>query len=64
MMRSVALRARGFSASSSAEAVIGLRVTALTVAARPHTHTGKDFGQTHGSISDLKVFLTTRSSSE
>ena len=64
MIRSVALRARGFSESSSSEAVMGLRFTGFTVATLPHTHTGNDGGQTQGLASERKVFLTVLSSSE
>ena len=43
--RSLALRARGFSASSLFPAVMGFLPTSLTRGFLPHTHTGKSGGQ-------------------
>ena len=62
--RSLALRARGFAASSSAVAVTGRPVRILSSGTLPHWHTGNPLGQTQPSAWERKLFLTIRSSRE
>ena len=59
--RSLALRARGFSASSSGPGVTGLRVMSFSLGFFPHTHTGNWGGQVQPVASSRRVCLTIRS---
>ena len=63
-MRSFALRARGLTASSSSDAVIGLRLTRRRSGFLPQTQTGKSGGQVQPDERSAKVCFTMRSSKE
>ncbi len=63
-VRSLALRARGFSSSSRSVGRMGFLFTSLMSGVRPHTHTGKSGGQMQPRAKSASPLLTMRSSSE
>ena len=62
--RSLALRERGFSASSVSSGKIGFRLTNRTTGFLPQTQTGSVLGHVHPVARSAKVCLTMRSSRE